>query len=145
MNVLPAVQLLLLVVTPTVLGAVLVTAPRWCAALANLRRDREPEVPLPAGPPIQQLAADLRRLLRLHNELTVSAHLAIRAHRLWAVEAAIAVRAVEAARALDVPHQELDASNGLDRAELRRLLRALSDAGLVLPATVGPFTNDGRL
>ena len=46
----------------------------------------------PAGPPIEQLAADLRRLLRLHGELLDSAHLAMRAHRLWAIEAAIGVR-----------------------------------------------------
>jgi hypothetical protein len=33
----------------------------------------------------------------------------------------------------------------LDRTELAALLRALAGAGLVLPATVGGFTRDGRL
>jgi hypothetical protein len=145
MNVLPAVQLMLLAVTPTVLGAVIITAPRWCAALARMRPERTPDVPAPDGLPIEQLAADLRRLLRLHDELTVSAHLAMRAHRLWAVEEAIGVRAVEAARALDVPHREPSAPGALSRTELCRLLRALAGAGLVLPTTVGSFTRHGRL
>jgi len=69
----------------------------------------------------------------------------MRAHRLWAVEAAIAVRATEAARALDIPHREPETPGALRRDELVSLLRALSAAGLVLPAKVGPFTSDGRL
>jgi hypothetical protein len=146
MNVLPAVQLLLLAVTPTVLGAIVITAPRWMAALGRLRSERPSDTPEPVGLPIEQLAADLRRLLRLHDDLTVSAHLAMRAHRLWAVEAAIAVRAAEAAKALDVPCPEPAVpGGGIDRMALRRLLIALAEAGLVLPDTVGPFTKDGRL
>ncbi|MET0493882.1 MAG: hypothetical protein ABW000_12210, partial [Actinoplanes sp.] len=74
-----------------------------------------------------------------------SAHIAMRAHRLWAVEAAIAVRAVEAARALDVPHREPETPGALSRDELVRLLQTLADGGLVLPTAVGPFTKDGRL
>src|SRR4029453_8187525 len=93
------------------------------------------------GPPIQQLASDLRRLLRLHGELTASAHIAMRAHRLWAVEAAIAARAVEAARALGVPHPDPSIPGALTRSQLLDLLTALSAAGLVLPAKVGPFTS----
>jgi hypothetical protein len=145
MNVLPAVQLLLLAVTPTVLGAIVITAPRWMAALGRLRPEPPSDTPEPVGLPIEQLAADLRRLLRLHDDLTVSAHLAMRAHRLWAVEAAIAVRAAEAAKALDVPCPEPPVPGSIDRVALRRLLIALADAGLVLPDTVGPFTKDGRL
>jgi hypothetical protein len=145
MNVTPMLQLLLLALTPTLVGVAVITAPRWCAALVRLLPERRPDAPVPAGLPIEQLAADLRRLLRLHDELTASAHLAMRAHRLWAVEAAIDVRAVEAAQALDIAHKEPTVSGGVDRAELRRLLLALADAGLVLPATVGPFTKDGRL
>ncbi|MFD0524715.1 hypothetical protein [Paractinoplanes durhamensis] len=99
-----------------------------------------PEAPQPLGPPIEQLAADLRRLLRLHASLTLSAHIAMRAHRLWAVEAAIAVRAVEACRALGLPH---GAPTSPD--EMAGLLRALTAAGMVLPAEVGRFTSDGRL
>ncbi len=144
MNALDVGKLVLIVSTPTLLGAVLIYAPRWCGALADYWADRRPQPPQPIGPPIEQLAADLRRLLRLHVTLMASAHLAMRAHRLWAVEAAIATRAVEAARALDIPHREPDRPGALTRHELTALLKDLSAAGLVLPTSVGPFTSDGR-
>jgi hypothetical protein len=144
-NVLDAGKLALIVATPTLLGAVIVYAPRWCAAVGDYWEAHRPQPPQPFGPPIEQLAADLRRLLRLHGELTVSAHLAMRAHRLWAVEAAIAVRATEAARALGLPHREPEMPGALTRDELLDLLTALAASGLVLPAKVGPFTSDGRL
>lgn len=138
-------KLLLLSVAPTALGAAVLRTPRWCRAVARAWPrpvDRHPPV---AGPPIERLAADLRRLLRLHSELMNSAHLGIRAHRVWAVEAAIRVRAVEAARALDVPYRDGSSARGMPRTELCALLYALSDAGLVLPTPVGPFTANGRL
>jgi hypothetical protein len=144
-NVLDVGKLVLIVSTPTLLGAAIIFVPRWWSAAADYWAGRRPQPPQPAGPPIEQLAADLRRLLRLHESLTASAHLAMRAHRLWAVEAAIAMRAIEAARALDVPHREPDRPGALTRDELLLLLTALSAAGLVLPAVVGPFTSDGRL
>ncbi len=137
-------KLALIVATPTLLGAIAVTAPRWCAFLAGLWPDRREHEPKPIGPPIQQLAADLRRLLRLHRELSESAHLAMRAHRLWAVEAAIGVRALEAAKALGVPYAEPELPGALNRAELAELLGTLGRAGLVLPEKVGPFVGDGR-
>jgi hypothetical protein len=137
-------KLVLIVLTPTLLGAAVVWAPKYCAAATAYWEKHRPHPPEPLGPPIQQLAADLRRLLRLHGSLTASATLAMRAHRLWAVEAAIAVRAVEAARALEVPHREPDQPGALRRDELTALLRALGSAGLVLPDKVGPFTSDGR-
>ena len=99
-------KLALIVATPTLFGAVVIYAPKWCGAIAARWEAARPKPPQPVGPPIEQLAADLRRLLRLHSELTASAHLAMRAHRLWAVEAAIGTRAVEAARALEIPHPE---------------------------------------
>ena len=136
-------KLALIAATPTLIGAAVVFAPRWWAYLERVREERAEREPAPIGPPIQQLAADLRRLLRLHRQLTASAHLAMRAHRLWAVEAAIAVRAVEAARALDVPHREPEEPGALDRRELTALLRALNAAGLVLPENVGPFVGGG--
>jgi len=144
-NVWDVGKLVLIVATPTLLGAAAVYAPRCWQAAAGYWETRRPKPPQPYGPPIEQLAADLRRLLRLHGELTASAALAMRAHRLWAVEAAIAVRATEAARALGVPHREPETPGALRRDELVTLLRALSAAGLVLPAKVGPFTSDGRL
>lgn len=144
MTILDVGKLALIVATPTLIGALVVTAPRWWAFLTGLWPDRAARVPEPAGPPIQQLAADLRRLLRLHGELANSAHLAMRAHRLWAVEAAIGVRALEAAKALNVPHQAPDMPGALKRGDLAELLRSLSRAGLVLPEKVGPFVGDGR-
>jgi hypothetical protein len=68
------------------------------------------------------------------------------AHRLWSVEAAIGMRAVEAARALGIPHPAPAPYPGsLRRDELVALLTGLACSGLVLPAKVGPFTSDGRL
>jgi hypothetical protein len=144
-NLLDAGRLILLVASPTLIGAAVVYAPRAWTAVSGYLERRRPIAPQPIGPPIQQLAADLRRLLRLHGELTASAHVAMRAHRLWAVEAAIGIRAVEAARALDIAHREPDVPGALTRDELLRLLTDLAAAGLVLPAEVGPFTFDGRL
>ncbi|MEV7627671.1 hypothetical protein [Actinoplanes sp. NPDC089786] len=137
-------RLALIIAAPTLIGATVLFAPRWCASVADRWRARRPADPQPIGPPIEQLACDLRRLLRLHGELTASAHLAMRAHRLWAVEAAISVRAVEAARALGVPHPEPEPPATLNRTELGTILHDLADAGLVLPAKVGPFIGDGR-
>ncbi|MFI5935301.1 hypothetical protein [Actinoplanes sp. NPDC051494] len=131
--------------TPTLLGAAFFQAPRMWAAVSRAWPRRDDTQPQPLGPPIERLATDLRRLLRLHNDLTSSAQLALRAHRLWSVEAAIAARAVEAARAIGVPHHEPEPSADLTRPELIALLHALTDAGLSLPTSVGHFTRDGRL
>jgi hypothetical protein len=144
-NLLDVGKLFLIMVTPTLVGAAAIYGPKWCGDLVEHWAQRRPRPPQPAGLPIEQLAADLRRLLRLHHDLMVSAHLAMRAHRLWAVEAAIGVRAVEAARALGVEHREPDEPGALTLAELHDLLMALAAAGLALPARVGPFTKDGRL
>jgi hypothetical protein len=118
MDLIDVGKLILIVITPTLIGGVVISAPRWCGALARAWPERRRRGPEPIGLPIQQLAADLRRLLRLHAELTESAHLAIRAHRIWAIEAAIGVRAVEAARALEVPHREPEPPGTLSRDEL---------------------------
>lgn len=144
MSLLDVAKLALITVTPTLIGAVVVYGPRWWAAAARAWPVHAAEEPRPIGPPIGQLAADLRRLLRLHEELTRSAHIAMLAHRLWAVEAAIGARAVEAARALDVPHREPGHLEILPRAELARLLQNLAQAGLALPTLVEPFAKDGR-
>ena len=83
MNVWDVGKLVLIVATPTLLGAAAVYAPRCWQAASGYWETRRPKPPQPYGPPIEQLAADLRRLLRLHGELTASAALAMRAHRLW--------------------------------------------------------------
>lgn len=145
MNLLDWGRLVLIILAPTLIGAIAVTAPRWCRAIARAWPERRSTEPMPLGPPIEQLAMDLRRLLRLHANMTAGAHHAIQANRIWAIEAAISVRAVEAAKALDVPHREPVKPDALSRDELVALLYALGDAGLVLPAKVGPFTGDGHL
>jgi hypothetical protein len=106
---------------------------------------RRSPAPQPDGLPIEKLAADLRRLLRLHGELAASAHVAMCAHRLWAVEAAIGVRAVEAATALGVRHPPPASAENLTATELSVLLAELASAGLALPGRFGQFTTDGRL
>ncbi|WP_236718405.1 hypothetical protein [Actinoplanes sp. TFC3] len=139
-------KLAIISVTPTLVGAAVVYAPKVCATVSRIWEKRsEKNHPQPLGPPIERLAADLRRLLALHDDLTRSAHLAMRAHRLWSIEAAIAVRATETARALDIAHREPEIPGDLTRTELAMLLHAIADSGLVLPASVGHFTQDGRL
>jgi hypothetical protein len=144
-NVWDVGKLALIVAAPTLLGAIVVFAPKWCDAIGDRWASMRPQPPVPLGPPIEQLAADLRRLLRLHGEIIASAHLAMRAHRLWAVEGAIGTRAIEAARALGIPHPEVEGHDTLSRQQLHDVLTALAAAGLVLPAKVGPFTSDGRI
>lgn len=105
--------------------------------LRRLPGRRPATVPLrPSGPPIEQLAYDLRRLLWRHDQLSRSSD---PAHVKWlkAVEATISSKAVKAARALDVAHQDPPPYSRLGTDELRRLLRGLAAAGLVLPAEVG--------
>ncbi|MET0426820.1 MAG: hypothetical protein ABW046_23335 [Actinoplanes sp.] len=143
MDIFDVGKLVLIIVTPTLVGATALYGPKWCGLLADRWSRSRPTPPTPFGPPIEQIAADLRRLLRLHGDLSASAHMAMRAHRLWAVEAAIAACSIEAARALDVPHPEPIPPATLSRRELLDVLTALSAAGLVLPAKVGPFTTGG--
>ncbi|GAA2510194.1 hypothetical protein [Winogradskya humida] len=138
-------KLALITAAPTLIGAAALYAPKVCSAVARVWAERAAQEPQPIGPPIERLATDLRRLLRLHDDLTRSAHVAIRAHRLWSVEAAIAVRATEAARALGVAHQEPELPGDLTRGELIALLHSLADAGMVLPSSLGHFTRHGRL
>ncbi|OLE26130.1 MAG: hypothetical protein AUG44_13935 [Actinobacteria bacterium 13_1_20CM_3_71_11] len=119
-------------------GAVLL-GPRAVRSLR--RRLHERTQPLPAGPPIEQLAADLRRLVRQHHAVKRAPDLMMRAHHLSAIEGAITTCAVQAAVALGVPHPRVPRHSALTTTELKRLLRALADAGLVLPTGVGPLAD----
>jgi hypothetical protein len=117
--------------------------------------------PQPTGPPIEQLAADLRRLLWQHDtnrqatdelrrrekagDTQTPIIVEIRARRLRTLEGAITDCATQAARALDVPHPNAPGYGRLDNPQLRRLLRDLAAAGLVLPPAVGLLASDGRL
>lgn len=92
--------------------------------------------PRPIGAPIEQLAADLRRLLREHDRLTRSKAEWQRAHHLKACELALHDRAEEAATALGLPAY-CGTAAGWSTADLGRRLRQLAEAGLVLPENAG--------
>ncbi|MFI5493879.1 hypothetical protein [Actinoplanes sp. NPDC051859] len=133
-------QLALLMVSPTlIVGAALYT-PRVVRALWQLARPA-PHPPLPATPPIEQLARQLRRLMHQHDDLRTSTRPGPRSVRLHALESAITDLAVAAATALDVPMVAAVPAASLPPAELRRLLHDLIDAGLSLP-TVGLLAGD---
>jgi hypothetical protein len=126
--------IVVLMLLPTLIAGAVLYVPRGVRALQRMAASRRTEpVARPAHPPIEQLAADLRRLLHQHDTLRRSTGMAMRAHRIVAVEGAISDCAVEAAGALGLPCP--DASTSLSRPDLRRLLRSLGDAGLVLPST----------
>ena len=85
----------------------------------------------PIGPPIEEIAYTLRRLLARHDRFARSNDSVLRVRRMSELEFAITWRATQAARALGVP----EPVRPVDRAELRLLLRTLAAAGLVLPTT----------
>src|SRR5690242_3019516 len=85
-------------------GAALGAVVYGLRAVRYLRRRLRRDHPQPDGPPIEQLAADLRRLIRQHHAVKSAPDLMMRAHHLYAIEGAITGCAVQAASALDVPH-----------------------------------------
>ncbi len=143
MGIAEAGQYVAVMLAPTMLvGAGLLT-PRAVRALQ--RRVRRGDEALEVRrPPIEQLAADLRRLLQRHESLKRATDVAMRARHLQAIEAAIGDCATEAARALGVPVPDRSARNVLSTPELRRLLRALADAGLMLAPMTGLLAADGH-
>jgi hypothetical protein len=126
--------------------SLLVTAALYGGGAARAIRDRlavqDDGLPQPTTPPIEKLAADLRRLLWNHDDLMQSRDATPSALRLRALLAAISICATQAARALEVPHPDPVTDAGLDTTQLRRLLRSLAAAGLVLPA-IGLLAPDG--
>ena len=138
MDVVKVGQVGFIMIVPALAFGAAVHLPRLAAALARRMRGYEARRDLhPAGPPIEQLAVDLRRLVHEHETVRRSPGVAMRAHHLWALEGAITDCAMQAARALGVPAPERPVHGALARPELRRLLQALADAGLVLPPGVG--------
>ncbi len=107
------------------------------------RAGRPAELPLqPTNPPIEQIAAELRRMLWRHDRYARSNGVAMPASRLRALEVAISKTAMQAARALGVSHPEPPTYGGFDTWQLRRLLRGLAAEGLVLPPEVGLLAPD---
>jgi hypothetical protein len=137
-------EVVLLLLSPALLFGAAVCAPRGVRAVWRLVNRRAGRNLRPIGPPIEQIAADLRRLLWQHDTFVRSSDIAMRAGHLRALEAAITECAMQAARALGVPHPDGPAHGGFDKPQLRRLLRALAAEGLVLPAAVGLLAPDSR-
>jgi hypothetical protein len=144
-GVLKVGQVALRVLSPVLLFAAACCAARGFRAVRRLLDNRRARMnPRPGTPPIEQIAADLRRLLWQHDTFLRSNDTPTRARRLLGLEAAITDRATQAARALDVPHPDRPAYAGFDKPELRRLLRALAAEGLVLPPAVELLAPDSR-
>jgi hypothetical protein len=128
--------IVVIMLLPTLIVGALVYLPRGLRAIHGVAERRaRPRAPLPAHTPIEEQAAKLRRLLRQHETIRTSTGLVMRAHRLFALEAAIADGATDAATALGLPYPDRAPGQALSRPDLRRLLQSLDDAGLVLPPT----------
>ncbi len=145
MNVAEAGQFVVVMLAPTLLvGAGLLVPRVYRSARRLVKQRRVEEILAPQHPPIEHLAADLRRLLQRHDALKQSTDVAMRVRHLQALESAISDCATEAAQALGVPYPERHERSPLPIPELRRLLRALADAGLVLVPATGLTASDGH-
>jgi hypothetical protein len=145
MDVANAGQWVILMLSPTLLVAGALCTPRAMRAVRRLAAERRPPADAqPTCPPIEQLAADLRRLLQRHDDLKRSTAIAMRGQKLRATEAAITDCAIDAARALELAYPQRPAHTALALPELRRLLWALEGAGLVLQPLVSQFAADER-
>lgn len=113
------------VIAPTLLFWVLLRVPRTVDAIgAYLRRRRGPE---PSGPPIERLAADLRRVHRILAELPPGTPAVRRRATRQAYDALL----VQACAAVDVPHRLDGLAEGVDReVERLRVEEALRAAGV---------------
>ncbi len=143
MDVVRVVQIVGLMLSPTAVIGAAIYVPKVVRAQLRRRANRIHDSARPSRPPIEQLAADLRRLLVRYDAVRSSPRLAMRAHHLWALEAAIADCAAVAADGLGVPHPPHPPSGRLPAAQLHRLLRDLAQAGLVMPSSVGWLASDG--
>jgi len=131
---------LFLVFLPSLLIGAALQVPRLYAAGRRLaqRRGLLSPPPQPAGLPIQQIAADLRRLDSRLTELRQAGPVTAKAVKLTAAQSAYDDRLLDACRALDVAH-ELGSARGAGRTvERLRVEAALAGAGLDLhPAPRG--------
>lgn len=100
--------------------------------LRSLRR-RELRRLTPAGPPLERVAADLRRLLADHEQLWGASDVVTRGGRLLALEVALTDCALDAARALGCEASPRVEGCALPRPQLRVLLHQLCACGLDLP------------
>lgn len=127
-----ALRLLVIALVPSAVAAAVLWLPRVVAALRRLQAGGQ-EPLRPEGPPLEQLAAELRRLVAEHEHVRRSSGLPVRAARLAALEGAITDSAVAAARALGVEPPPHPGRAPQPVPDLRRLLTDLAASGLVLP------------
>jgi hypothetical protein len=114
------------VLAPSLLFWLMVRTPRTVDAVGAYLRKRR-RGPEPAAPPIEQLAANLRRLHRTLAEFPPGTP----ALRRRATRQAYDALLVQACTAVDVPHRLDGLPEGVDREiERLRVEQALRDAGV---------------
>jgi len=115
----------LVAMIPTaVCGAIL-----WIPRLVNRIRRRRPPAEA-TRPPVQKLAADLRRVHRILTHYEPGTPVVRRMGTLQAYDQLL----VQACRALDVPHRIDEIPAGIDlELERLRVEAELRDAGLMIP------------
>ncbi len=127
---LTVLALCLALLAPTLVLGAIFAMPKWVAAAGEARRRRLRrlgKLVTPAGPPLERLAADLRRL-RIYRADPQRSRVQREGARL-AYEDVIR----QTALALGITHHLDGASRGFGREiELLRIEQALLDAGLVL-------------
>ncbi|MFL6124851.1 hypothetical protein [Actinophytocola sp.] len=119
------VLLAIAVVAPSALFWLLLRLPRTVDAVgAHLRKRRGPQ---PDRPPIERLAADLRRVHRALTEFPAGTPAVRRRATRQAYDALL----IQACQAVDVPHRLDTISEGVDReVERLRVEEALQEAGV---------------
>jgi hypothetical protein len=118
---------------PTAVAVVVLYLPRALRALSRRLR-RGPDDLRPVGPPLEQIATDLRRLMAQHEVVLHAPGMAVRGRRLAALEGSISDCALDAARALELPLPPRSGREALSREQLRRLLGELAASGMLLPS-----------
>jgi len=144
MDIVKVGEILVMMLLPTLAVGAALQLPRVIRAVRRLAVGRRAEPSLqPSHPPIERLAADLRRLLQQHEATRQSPGVAMRGRHLRALEGAISDCATEAAMALGLRCAERPAHGALAVPELRQLLLSLAGAGLVLPRTIALMAAEG--
>jgi hypothetical protein len=127
---LTVLALCLALLAPTVVLGAVFALPKWIATAGEARRRRQRrlgKVMTPSGPPLERLAADLRRLRMQRGDS--------RRSRVQREGARLAYEDViqQAAAALGIAHDLPGAAGRFGReVELLRIEQALHDAGFVL-------------
>ncbi|MFJ1764410.1 hypothetical protein ACIOD2_29100 [Amycolatopsis sp. NPDC088138] len=118
-----------------ILFAVVCIAPTvlfWCALRLPgvVRRLREKRQPAPQGPPIERVAADLRRVHRLLVDYPSGTPAA----RRYGTRQAYDELLTQACRQIGVPHRLAELPEGMDREiERLRVEQSLRERGLAVP------------